>query len=47
MLGQAWTHDLRLILFGGEEQGLHGSRQYVAELFTDERAGSARCSTWT
>ncbi|GAA4287654.1 M28 family metallopeptidase [Georgenia daeguensis] len=25
-------HDLRLILFGGEEQGLHGSRQHVAAL---------------
>ena len=25
-------HDLRLILFGGEEQGLHGSRQLVAGL---------------
>ena len=38
LAAQAWTHDLRLILFGGEEQGLHGSRQYVAELFTEERA---------
>ncbi|MEM1128993.1 MAG: M20/M25/M40 family metallo-hydrolase [Pseudomonadota bacterium] len=26
------AHDLTLILFGGEEQGLHGSRQYVAGL---------------
>jgi hypothetical protein len=30
-------HDLRLILFGGEEQGLHGSRQYVNSLSTAER----------
>ena len=27
------THDLRFILFGGEEQGLFGSRHYVAALF--------------
>src|SRR5215208_1617093 len=32
------THDLRLILFGGEEQGLHGSTQYVAGLPASERA---------
>jgi hypothetical protein len=31
------VHDLRLILFGGEEQGLHGSQQYVANLPTAER----------
>ncbi|HOZ58136.1 MAG TPA: M28 family metallopeptidase, partial [Nakamurella multipartita] len=30
--------DLRLILFGGEEQGLFGSRQYVAGLDPAERA---------
>jgi Zn-dependent M28 family amino/carboxypeptidase len=30
-------HDLRLILFGGEEQGLFGSRQYVATLPAAER----------
>jgi hypothetical protein len=30
-------HDLRLILFGGEEQGLFGSRQYVAGLPQPER----------
>lgn len=30
-------HDLRLILFGGEEQGLHGSIQYVNELPENER----------
>jgi hypothetical protein len=29
--------DLRLILFGGEEQGLYGSRQYVAGLEPAER----------
>ena len=28
------VHDLRLILFGGEEQGLFGSRQYVSSLST-------------
>lgn len=37
LAGQAWTHDLRLVLFGGEEQGLHGSRQYVAALPAEER----------
>jgi ABC-type taurine transport system substrate-binding protein len=31
-------HDLRLILFGGEEEGLHGSTQYVAALPPSERA---------
>lgn len=31
-------HDLRLILFGGEEQGLHGSKQYVSSLPQNERA---------
>jgi len=30
-------HDLRLILFGGEEQGLYGSRQYVSGLQENER----------
>ena len=30
-------HDLRLILFGGEEQGLHGSQQYVASLVQADR----------
>lgn len=33
-----WRQDVRLILFGGEEQGLHGSRQYVAALPPIERA---------
>jgi len=32
------THDLRLILFGGEEQGLFGSRRYVADLPVSERS---------
>ena len=30
--------DLRFILFGGEEEGLHGSRQYVASLNQPERS---------
>jgi hypothetical protein len=30
-------HDLRLILFGGEEQGLYGSKRYVASLSQSER----------
>jgi hypothetical protein len=32
------VHDLRLILFGGEEQGLFGSKQYVASLKPKERS---------
>ncbi|TDD63657.1 M28 family metallopeptidase [Actinomadura rubrisoli] len=32
-------NDLRLILFGGEEEGLFGSTQYVASLPPDQRAG--------
>ncbi len=31
------SRDLRFVLFGGEEQGLHGSRHYVAELAPEER----------
>lgn len=31
------VHDLRLVLFGGEEQGLMGSQQYVSGLPTAER----------
>jgi len=31
------NHDLRLILFGGEEQGLYGSTQYVSNLTHSER----------
>jgi hypothetical protein len=34
----AGVQDLRLILFGGEEQGLFGSQQYVKALSTAERA---------
>jgi hypothetical protein len=35
---RSWRHDLRLILFGGEEEGLFGSTQYVAALPATERA---------
>lgn len=35
--GRALAQDLRVILFGGEEQGLHGSQQYVAALSQAER----------
>ncbi|MDB5886230.1 MAG: hypothetical protein JWR74_2401, partial [Polaromonas sp.] len=35
---QAAANDLRVILFGGEEQGLRGSQQYVASLSAAERA---------
>ncbi|MET0829503.1 MAG: M28 family metallopeptidase [Microbacterium sp.] len=31
-------HDLRLVVFGGEEQGLHGSRLHVAELTDTDRS---------
>ena len=31
-------HDLRLIFFGGEEQGLHGSQQYVGSLDQVDRS---------
>ena len=34
---QEYSHDFRLILFGGEEQGLHGSQQYVAGLSQTDR----------
>ncbi|GAA0590280.1 M28 family metallopeptidase [Kribbella sandramycini] len=33
----SWRHGVRLILFGGEEQGLFGSKQYVAALPPAER----------
>ncbi|WUJ68156.1 M28 family metallopeptidase [Kribbella soli] len=33
-----WQHDIRLILFGGEEEGLFGSKQYVAALPPAERS---------
>ncbi|MGA7733365.1 MAG: M28 family metallopeptidase [Chloroflexia bacterium] len=32
------VHDLRFVLFGGEEQGLFGSKKYVASLTASERA---------
>ncbi|MFI6831414.1 M20/M25/M40 family metallo-hydrolase [Kribbella sp. NPDC050241] len=35
---RSWRHDVRLILFGGEEEGLFGSKQYVAALPPAERA---------
>ncbi|MFF0817918.1 M28 family metallopeptidase [Rhodococcus sp. NPDC003318] len=34
---RAWHHDLRLILFGGEEQGLFGSSGHVAGLTAAQR----------
>jgi FMN phosphatase YigB (HAD superfamily) len=34
----AGQHDVRFILFGGEEQGLLGSRQYVSQLPTSEQS---------
>lgn len=36
--GHSFTHDLRLVLFGGEEQGLHGSQDYVSALTSTDRA---------
>ena len=33
-----FEHDITFVLFGGEEQGLHGSTQYVASLPPAERA---------
>jgi Zn-dependent M28 family amino/carboxypeptidase len=38
LAGRNCTHDLRVILFGGEEEGLFGSRQYVAGLPALERS---------
>lgn len=38
LAGRAGRHGIRLILFGGEEQGLYGSRHYVAGLDATERA---------
>jgi Zn-dependent M28 family amino/carboxypeptidase len=38
LAGHRAAHDLRLILFGGEEQGLYGSRQYVEALPASERS---------
>ncbi len=38
LAAQFAEHDLRLLLFGGEEQGLHGSQQYVASLGQADRS---------
>jgi hypothetical protein len=38
LAGRPRRNDLRLILFGGEEQGLFGSRHYVSGLEPDERS---------
>ncbi|TDW23985.1 M28 family metallopeptidase [Kribbella kalugense] len=35
---RSWQHDVRLILFGGEEEGLFGSKQYVAALPAADRS---------
>jgi hypothetical protein len=35
--GLSFSHDLRLVLFGGEEQGLHGSTDYVSSLSESDR----------
>lgn len=37
MAEQRFEHDLMFILFGGEEQGLHGSLQYVSGLSSAEK----------
>ena len=39
--------DLRVILFGGEEEGLFGSLTYVAACPPPSAPGSGRWSTWT
>lgn len=38
LIGHKAKHDLRLILFGGEEQGLFGSTQHVMGLAAEDRA---------
>ena len=38
LAAHAAHHDLRLVLFGGEEQGLHGSRHHVAAMGVGDRA---------
>ena len=38
MAGHSFEHDLLFILCGGEEQGLHGSDQFVAAMSASERA---------
>ncbi|HEY9315194.1 M28 family metallopeptidase [Williamsia sp.] len=37
LAGRSWDNDVVLILFGGEEQGLLGSIEYVAALTSEER----------
>ncbi|UKJ74623.1 M28 family metallopeptidase [Azospirillum brasilense] len=37
LAGMGAGHDFRILLFGGEEQGLHGSTQHVAGLPASER----------
>jgi hypothetical protein len=37
LAAHSWRHDVRLVLFGGEEQGLHGSRHYVAAMSAADR----------
>lgn len=37
LAGQPYRHDLSFVLFGGEEQGLHGSQQFVAALTPEAR----------
>ena len=38
LAGHRATHDLRFVLFGGEEEGLFGSRQHVTSLVPEERS---------
>ena len=38
LLDHSARHDLRLVLFGGEEQGLFGSRSHVLNLAPEDRA---------
>ncbi|AQA03075.1 hypothetical protein BVC93_12240 [Mycobacterium sp. MS1601] len=37
LASRSWRHDLQIILFGGEEQGLLGSRAHVAALSAGDR----------
>jgi Zn-dependent M28 family amino/carboxypeptidase len=41
LAGGSWANDLRLLLFGGEEQGLLGSVRYVAAMTAQDRARTA------
>ena len=38
---------VRFVLFGGEEQGLHGSRHFLASLSGESAPRCGRSSTWT